>query len=501
MKYRKTIIVELLILLSIHCFRTVLAQQDNWPQFRGPNCCGIADENAKPPVELNEKTLLWKTALPIGHSSPCIWEDNIFLTAFVKEKSELQTICIDRITGDIKWKKSIFPEKIERYHAISNAAQTSPATDGERVYVYFGSYGILCYSVEGLLIWDYKINVHPHHWGVATSPTLYKDMLILSRDIRDELYLLALNKKNGETIWKADLVDLKPFLTTSWATPIVYKDQIVLHRLGEIAAYSSSDGHRIWSIPIQTNGTSTPIIHKGIIYIGTWHNVSEKEARANLPHYRDFSRLLQEFDANDDGLVQKDELPDSLYLSVRPEISDSKIPGADVTVSMLMGSLDKDKNGAFDRSEWQNTIDWTSSFYQDAGLIAINPQGEGELPLDNLIWRELEKVPEVPSPICCNGYVYMCKNGGILTCMDAQNGEILYRENITAKGPYFASPVAANGRIYISSGKGMITTIKASDKLEILAQNDLKEKIFASPAIVDNTIYIRTTQHLSLIHI
>ena len=159
----KFIVLTILLFSLLSPYGNAIAQNYYWPQFRGPNCSGIAEENAKPPTELNDQTLKWKIALPVGHSCPCIWGDNIYLTAFIKEKSELQTICIDRNTGDIKWKKSIFPEKIERYHPVSNAAQTSPATDGERVYVYYGSYGILCYSATGELIWDYKINVHPHH--------------------------------------------------------------------------------------------------------------------------------------------------------------------------------------------------------------------------------------------------------------------------------------------------------------------------------------------------
>ena len=110
--------------------------------------------------------------------------------------------------------------------------------------------------------------------------------------------------------------------------------------------------------------------------------------------------------------------------------------------------------------------------------------------------KKLEKVPEVPSPVCYNGCVYMCKNGGILTCMDAQNGSIFYQERIGAKGPYYSSPVVADGKLFIPSGNGTVTVIKANNKFDILAQNDLKEDIFASPAIIGNTIYIRTTGHL-----
>lgn len=481
---------SLCLLLS---FSISFSQINNWPQFRGPNCSGIADKNAKPPIELNDKTILWKTALPIGHSSPCIWEDNIFLTAFIKEKSELQTICIDRISGNIKWKQSIFPDTIEGYHAVSNAAQSSPTTDGERVYVYFGSYGVLCYSVVGDLLWDYKINIHQHRWGVATSPVLYEEKLILSRDIEGELYLIALDKVKGETIWKADLIDLKRPNPPS-ATPIIYYDQIILHRANQVAAYSITDGNQIWSFSIKTNGITTPVLQGNIIYISTYHNFSSKDSRGNFPRYHNFENALTEFDNNNDGLIQKDELPDTLYVFDRPEISD--IPDEKAAVSRYFGTFDKNKNESIDSTEWKITVDYVLSLEQDAGLIALKPESKKELPFETMIWRELEKAPEVPSPICYKGYVYMCKNGGILTCMNEQNGTIQYRERIGAKGPYFSSPVVADDNIYIPSGNGIVTVIKAGDKFDILAQNDLKEEIYASPAIVGNTIYIRTMEYL-----
>ena len=467
-----------------------------WLQFRGNNCSGISDENAKPPIELTEKTTLWKIDLPVGHSSPIVWNDKIFVTGFIKESSELKTICVNRETGEHIWKQSVFPEKIEGYHPISSAAQTTPVTDGEYVYVYFGSYGVLCYSMEGNLVWDYKIDVHPYRWGVSSSPIVYDNKLIISRDISNERQLFALNKKTGEIIWKTELPQLESPWTTNWATPVVYRnDQIILHRAGEIASYSIEDGHRIWWLPYLTSGTSTPVIHNDMIYIGTWHNYSEEDLRANFPKYLDFTVLVNDFDSNNDGLIQKEEIPDSLMIYTRPGISE--IEGADGNIKQFFGSFDNDKNGAIDQPEWDAIVNMIKgSFYKEAGLIVLNPDANGELSLNHLIWRESEKVPEVPSPIFYNDLVFMCKDGGILTCMDAEKGTVFFRESVGATGLYIASPVAANGYIYLTSVKGKITVIKATDKLNIINQNDLKEDIFASPAIIGNTIYVRTKGNL-----
>jgi len=304
-----------------------------------------------------------------------------------------------------------------------------------------------------------------------------------------------LNKNTGEIMWKANLPNLNSPWTTNWTTPVIYKDQIILHRAGEISSYSVHDGHRIWWLQHLTSGTSTPIINNDIIYIGTWHNFSENDTRANFQQYLDFEKTIDNFDTSKDRLIQSEELPDSLLMFTRPGITD--IESASSTVKQNFGTFDKNKNGSINKSEWEETVKWlTSSFYKEAGLIALKPVGEGELTMQNIVWRELEKVPEVPSPICYNNLVYMCKEGGILTCMDAKEGKILYRERIGAAGPYFASPVAANGCIYFLSGKGVITVIKDGDKLNIMKQSNLKEDIYASPVIIGNSFYVRTVEHL-----
>ena len=142
------------------------------------------------------------------------------------------------------------------------------------------------------------------------------------------------------------------------------------------------------------------------------------------------------------------------------------------------------------------TIEWFATFYGESGLMALRPQGSGELPMSQVLWKEKEKVSEVPTPIYYKDCVYMIKNGGIITCADAENGTVLYRERLGASWPYLSSPIVANGNIYISSNNGVISVIKAGDKLEILAQNDLQEKIYSTPAVIGNTLYVRTMENL-----
>jgi outer membrane protein assembly factor BamB len=130
------------------------------------------------------------------------------------------------------------------------------------------------------------------------------------------------------------------------------------------------------------------------------------------------------------------------------------------------------------------------------GVTAINSGGEGDLTATAVLWREQRSVAEVPSPLFYQGRLYTIVNGGILSCLNASTGALLYRERINAPGPYFSAPVAAAGRVYTASSEGIVTVVKSGDTLEMLARNDLGEPIFATPAPVGNTLYIRSSRHL-----
>jgi outer membrane protein assembly factor BamB len=123
-----------------------------WPQFRGPNSSGLGE--GRPPIHSGpEENVLWKTAVRPGLSSPVIWQPHIFLTEFDQANRQLTTLYIDRLTGKILWRRSVAPEQIEKVRPpandLSSPACATPATDGERVYVYFGSYGLVSYDLDG----------------------------------------------------------------------------------------------------------------------------------------------------------------------------------------------------------------------------------------------------------------------------------------------------------------------------------------------------------------
>jgi len=214
--------VSLITLLATAVLSSVAvgAQQSGkvwWPQFRGPNSSGLGE--GKPPVNFGpDQNVLWKTAVGPGLSSPIIWGERIFLTEFDRENKRLSTLCIDRRTGKILWRRTVAPEKIEEVHAISSPAGATPVTDGERVYVYFGSYGLLCYDLNGNLKWERRLPIPENPYGAVASPILAGEFLVLNHQGKDA-YLLAVNRRDGRTVWKTD----RSKFQYGWSTPVHWR--------------------------------------------------------------------------------------------------------------------------------------------------------------------------------------------------------------------------------------------------------------------------------------
>ena len=464
--------------------------RDVWPQFRGNNASGIAFKDAQPPIEFGEgQNQLWRIELPEGHSSPIIYKDNLIVTGCIEQNNELQTMCINRNQGNIKWIQSVTPDTLDGYHAVGNPAQSTAYIDSTGVYTYFGSYGLIRYSLEGEPIWEKKLPRSLHRWGTAASPLIKGRLLILNRDNqKDGRYLLALNKLTGESIWRTELEEYGNSLNpTSWSTPVIWRDKIILHRFGGVDMFSLNDGSLISNLQFLTTGVSTPIVSDQLFYVCTWHNLSEKDNRGDLPRYKEYATLLSDFDSNSDGVIDVKELPKDLYVQIRPEIKD--LPGSKGSFRGFSGWMDKDQDKLISKKEWDEFISFGESWYVDAGLIAIKPN---ELNKIDVLWQQSQKISEVPSPLLYQDRIYMIKDGGTLTCMNAHNGSIHFREKIGVSGPYFASPVAANGFIYIAANNGKIVVIRSSEDLEVVKTNDIGDRIFATPSIVDNCIYIRS---------
>jgi outer membrane protein assembly factor BamB len=413
------------------------------------------------------------------------------LTGFDKEKKEFQVFCIERNSGNIRWSRIVPAEQIEKVHSVSNPAAQTPAADGERIYVYFGSCGLLCYDFEGKQQWTVPLPMPKTTDGHATSPIVSGELVILNRDEQNDPHLLAVDRHTGKTVWKQPQPSASQFGATSHSTPVVWAEQLVIHRSGEIVAYAATDGTRIWSLSAVTRGTSTPVFGKDALFVAAWTNLGEPDLRVELPN---FLMLVKQYDKDGNLQISKSEFPDDLAVARRPEVGDQ--PGANVYVKPFFQMVDANSDGLINETEWKENTALVSSFCKDHGLIAIKSRGSGDITATHVLWQEKKHVAEVPSPLYYQGRVYMVKNGGLVSCMNAESGKLLYRERLGAFGPYYSSPIVAHGRIYIASGKGTVTVFAAGDTLEVLARNNLKEQVFATPAVVDNKLYVRTAKHM-----
>jgi outer membrane protein assembly factor BamB len=461
----------------------ILCLLADWPQFRGPNASGIADAAATPPAKFGAAK--WKTPLPAGHSSPSVWGDQLFLTSFDPETKKLEVLCISAKTGAIAWRHSAPAPQIEETHVVSNPATASPAIDKDRVYAYFSSYGVMAFDHQGEPQWMVALPMPKTHHGSGASPVLVDNLLILNHDAMQGGYLLALDRATGKEIWKQPY-PVERGRVESWSTPIVWRDQLVLHRAGVIEGYRISNGARLWSLPENTSGLSTPVAFGDTIYVSTWNNLGEDDQRPALP---DFPALLKLYDKNGDGLISESEFPDKLLFTARPGLE--TIPNSQNYV--FFRTVDRNKDGSINPEEWEAFRNRVAAMATDHGLLAIRIENDKPI----VIWRENTSIPEVPSPLLFKGRLFLVRNGGVATCLDAATGKLIYRARVGASGPYFASPITADGHVYVASGDGIVTVLAADgEQLKILARNELGEDMIATPAISGNTIYVRTLRNL-----
>lgn len=155
--------------------------------------------------------------------------------------------------------------------------------------------------------------------------------------------------------------------------------------------------------------------------------------------------------------------------------------------------VDDDKNGELKAEEWAGLLTLMEQNTVDHGLLAIRAGGRGDVAASRVVWRERRSIPEVPSPLVYENRVYYVRNGGILTCLDATTGRVVYRARLGAAGPYFSSPIAAGGRLFVGSGEGALVVFAPGDELKVLARNNFGEPIFATPAVSpEGILYVRT---------
>jgi outer membrane protein assembly factor BamB len=470
-----------------------------WSQFHGPGGAGVADGEDSSPVDFGpEKSLLWKTGLPAGHSSPVVWGGRIFLTGFHPEEKRLETLCLDRANGHILWRRSVPTGSIEPVHKISSPAVSTPVTDGKAVFVYFGSYGLVAYDLEGRELWTKPLPMVQtfRQQGSGTSPIVAGDRLLLDVHLGEASYLLAVRTATGETVWQAP----KPKFNGGWSTPVIWKegDDILVGVINprRFTAHDLRDGSERWwidDLPWQT--CSTPVVGDGVLFLSATGTQGERD-NVTLPP--SFDEMLARYDQDKNGRVETDEIPEALLITNRGA---SKGEG-DMTLRrlLLLFAGEKTPPTSYDRDRWDALVKGATEYLQgpsmQSGVFAVRVGGKGDVTRSHVAWTEPRGVPEVPSPLLYKDRLYLVKNGGIVLAREAATGKTVFQGRLGAPGGYYASPVVAGGRIYAASDQGTVVVFEAGDALRVLARNELKEPILATPAIVEGKLYVRTVSTL-----
>ena len=443
----------------------------NWPQFRGPDGLGIG--SGKPPVEFApDRNVLWTTEVPHGHSSPCIWGDRIALTGL--DNGRLVTFCLDRATGRELWRVAAPADRIEPAHRIGSPASPTPCTDGERLYVYFGSFGVLAYDWNGRELWRKPLAAPVVEFGTGASPILASGRVIILSDADAGSCLLALEARTGAEAWRTDRAEFR----RSFSSPFLWKhdglEEIVAAGSLWVRGYEVKDGGERWSSRGMARvSNATPTAGDGVLLVSSWNVGGDEGDRVTMAPFAEFAA---ENDADKDGVLTLNEFP-------RGPIRDR------------FSQIDADKDARVTPGEYEHMRGMFAK--AENRIFAIKPGGRSDITDSHLLWKVEKHLPYVSSPLCYDGRVYAVKNGGLASCYDAKSGRTFYQaERLDAPGDYYSSAVAADGRVYVASQKGTVVVLAAGDEFHVLARNQIGEPVFATPAIVEGRIYLRTGRHV-----
>ena len=272
----------------------------SWPSFRGPQASGVS-EGQNLPDQWNGKTgenILWHTKIPgLAHSSPIVWGKRVYVTSAVssdpkatfkpglygdgdasKDQSQHRWMiyALDKQTGKIVWERVAFQgEPREKRHIKATYANSTPATDGRIVVAWFGSQGLYTYDVNGRLLWKVDLgrldagayDIPTYEWGTASSPIIWKDLVILQCDTQTDSFIIALNAKTGETVWKTDRDEIP-----SWGSPTVITtskgDELVTNASNFIRGYDPRTGKELWRLGRSSKITApTPIFSDDVLVV------------------------------------------------------------------------------------------------------------------------------------------------------------------------------------------------------------------------------------------
>jgi outer membrane protein assembly factor BamB len=295
--------------------------------------------------------------------------------------------------------------------------------------------------------------------------------VVLNRDQNEHSSLLAVDLRTGKKLWETS----RPEANGSFGTPVIWHnnsvDEVVTPGSLRLQGYALKTGQERWVLEgVTTFACTTPVVANGLLLFAGW---SPGKSDSPWPSWESF---LEKSDKNKDGEVTLDEF--------------------DASNRDFARGMDVNHDGKITKSDWDVLMARTAK--GENVMVAVKPGGTGDISRTHVEWKFNRGLPYVASPLFYDGRVYLVRDGGMMSSFDAKTGKTFYlQERLDAIGSYYASPVAADGRIYVASLPGKLTVVKAGgDKPEILHQAEFGERIFATPALVGDKVYLRTAKHL-----
>ncbi len=434
-----------------------------WGQWRGPESTGVA-RHADPPLTWSEtENVAWKVEVPgRGSASPIVWGDRVFLLTAVPvgdpvpvaapeggrrqpqpgqragrggrdgrggregrrgrgggrgtqeiRRHQFVVMAFDRETGAVAWRRVAREAVPHEGHQLPNGtyASGSAVTHGERLYAFFGSWGLYAYDLDGELQWEADLGTRfmRNAFGEGTTPALHGDTLVVTWDhIGGQSFVAAFDARTGEERWRSNRDEID-----TWATPLIVEHdgraQVVTPAMDQVYSYDLETGETVWhSRGTTMNAIPSPVHAGGIVYVTSGYRGSNLQA---------------------------------------------------IRLADARGDI------------------------ADTGAV---------------VWQLDRDTPYVPSPLLYDDALYLLKsNDGILSVFDPATGEPHYAlQRLRGVPNVFASPVGAAGRVYIPGRDGTTLVIRHGPRYEVLAANTLDDGFDASPALVDDEIYLRGYRHL-----
>lgn len=437
-----------------------------WGQFRGPNGSGVDSATGYPTTFSPTSQVVWKAAVPFARSSPVVAASRVYATA--SEGDQLLTIAFDATDGRELWRRSIRRPRAQAIYKANDPASPTPAADSDGVVAFFADIGLVAYAPDGTERWRAPLGPFRNFYGMAGSPIIAGDAVILVCDQMSGSFMVALDRRTGRERWRR----ARPGITVSWTTPMVFTPsgggdpQLIVLSSTRLDGYTLATGEPRWWMPLSSQGAiGTAIAHQNTVIVAT--------LAGNEPWMEPLAAALKTFDTDKDGRLS------------RAEYAIEKGMGEH------FGWVDADDDGFVTAAEYDDARAMGVGEY---GIAALEPAGlRGKVDPSAVRWRFKKNLPFVPTPVVYDGVVYMVKAGGIVTAIDPATGQATKEGRSTdAPGDYTASPIAADGKVFLASVNGKVTVLKAGRDWTVLGVNDLGDEIHATPALAGGRLYVRT---------